>query len=219
MVIDRVRASALPGFVFRLPGFLALGRVTDVENEGNLCGVITVNNVKKAVGCIGGLLIAAVLLLNSQVMAAETKIGVIDMKQVFSASTAGKRAQDLIDQKMKPLQASLKSDETALVNLQKESEKKGSAWSDSVKQEKAVEFQKKRRDLAEKQETANQEWKKLREQHVNPILKKLEEIVGKVASDGGYSVVLQHNPQVVLFAADSIDISDKVVAELNKAMK
>ena len=106
MVIDRVRAFALPGFVFRLPGFLALGRVTDVENEGNLCGVTTVNNVKKAVGCIGGLLIAAVLLLNSQVMAAETKIGVIDMKQVLSTSTAGKRAQDLIEQKMKTLQAS-----------------------------------------------------------------------------------------------------------------
>ncbi len=217
MVIDRVRASALPGFVFRLPGFLALGRVTDVENEGNLCGVTTVNNVKKAVCCIGGLLIAAVLLLNSQVMAAETKIGVIDMKQVLSTSTAGKRAQDLIEQKMKTLQASFKSDETALVNLQKEIEKKGSAWSDSVKQEKAIEFQKKRRDLAEKQETANQELKKLREQHVNPILKKLEEIVDKVATDGGYSAVLPRN--VVLFAADSIDISDKVVAELNKAMK
>jgi outer membrane protein len=217
VVIDRVRAFALPGFVFRLPGFLALGRVTDVENEGNLCGVTTVNNVKKAVGCIGGLLIAAVLLLNSQVMAAETKIGVIDMKQVLSTSTAGKRAQDLIEQKMKTLQASFKNDETALVNLQKEIEKKGSAWSDSVKQEKAIEFQKKRRDLAEKQETANQELKKLREQHVNPILKKLEEIVDKVATDGGYSAVLPRN--VVLFAADSIDISDKVVAELNKAMK
>jgi len=174
-------------------------------------------SVKKAVGRLGGLLIAAILLINGQALAAETKIGIIDMKQVLSTSTAGKRAQDVIEQKMKTLQAAFKNDETALVALQKEIEKKGSAWSDSVKQEKAVEFQKKRRDLAEKQENANQELKKLREQHVNPILKKLEEIVGKVAADGGYSAVLPRN--VVLFAADSIDISDKVVAELNKAMK
>lgn len=171
----------------------------------------------KKVGCICSLLIAAVLFVNSHALAAETKIGVIDMKEVLSTSTAGKRAQDIIEQKMKSLQASFKNDETALVALQKDIEKKGAAWSDSVKQEKAVEFQKKRRDLAEKQENANQELKKLREQHVNPILKKLEEIVGKVASDGGYSVVLPRN--VVLFSADSIDISDKVVAELNKAMK
>jgi outer membrane protein len=169
-----------------------------------------------AVGCIGSLLILAVLLCNGQALAADTKVGVIDMKQVLSTSTAGKRAQGVIEQKMKSLQASFKNDETALVNLQKEMEKKGAAWSDSVKQEKAAEFQKKRRDLAEKQESANQELKKLREQHVNPILKKLEEIVAKVASSGGYSVVVPRN--VVLFAADSVDISDSVVTELNKAM-
>jgi outer membrane protein len=206
----------LPGFVFRLPAFQGV-RVERMGRERNLCGATIVKSVKKTVGCICSLLIVAVLFVNGQALAAETKIGVIDMKEVLSTSTAGKRAQDIIEQKMKSLQASFKNDETALVAMQKDMEKKGSAWSDSVKQEKAVEFQKKRRDLAEKQENANQELKKLREQHVNPILKKLEEIVAKVAADGGYSAVLPRN--VVLFAADSIDISDKVVAELNKAMK
>ncbi len=149
--------------------------------------------------------------------AADTKIAVIDMKEVLSTSTAGKRAQGLIEQKMKSLQASFKTDENALLKLKEDMEKKGSAWSDSVKREKATEFQQKRKDLAEKQESANEELKKLREQNVNPILKKLEDIVSQVASEGGYSVVLPKN--VVLFSSDSIDVTSKVVAELNKVMK
>ena len=175
------------------------------------------NIIKTAFGCIGSLVIVAAVLINSQALAADTKVGIIDMKKVLSTSTAGKRAEGMVKQKMDSLQASFKSDENDLIALQKEMEKKGSAWSDSMKQEKATAFQKKRRDLAVKQDEANQELKKLREQHVNPILKKLEEVVDKVAASGGYSVVLPRN--VVLYATDSIDISNTVIAELNKVMK
>lgn len=172
-------------------------------------------NMKRVLGC---LVMGAVLCLQSQfTLAADTKIAVIDMKEVLSTSTAGKKAQGIIERKMKSLQASLKTDENGLRDLQKEMEKKGAAWSDSVKREKAMEFQQKRRALAEKQDSANQELKKLREQNVNPILKKLEDIVGQVASNGNYSVILPRN--VVLYSANSVDITDKIIAELNKVMK
>jgi len=176
-----------------------------------------VNIVKTMIGCIGSLLIVASVLSNGNALAADTKIAVIDMKQVLSTSTAGKKAENIIKQKMDSLQASFKSDESDLIAMQKEMEKKGSAWSDSVKKEKATAFQKKRQELAAKQDEANQELKKLREQHVNPVIKKLEEIVGKIAADSGYAVVLPRN--VVLYATDSIDISNTVITELNKVMK
>jgi len=171
--------------------------------------------MKRVLGCV---VMVAVFCLQSQFsLAADTKIAVIDMKEVLSTSTAGKRAQGIIERKMKSLQADFKKSENEIIALQKEMEKKGAAWSDSTKREKAMEFQQKRRDLAEKQEKSNQELKKLREQNVNPILKKLEDIVGEVASDGGYAVVLPRN--VVLYTANSVDITEKIVSELNKAMK
>lgn len=178
---------------------------------------MTMNIVKTVAGCLGGLLIGAFVFFHGQAVAADTKIAVIDMKQVLSTSTAGKRAEGIIKQKMDSLQASFKNEENDLIAMQKEMEKKGSAWSDSVKKEKATAFQKKRQELAAKQDEANQELKKLREQHVNPILKKLEEVVSKVAADSGYAVVLPRN--VVLYATESIDISNAVITELNKAMK
>lgn len=175
------------------------------------------NMVKTVTGCMSGLMIAVLVLVNGQALAADAKIAVIDMKQVLSTSTAGKRAEGVIKQKMDSLQASLKNDENDLIAMQKEGEKKGAAWSDSVKREKAAAFQKKRQELAEKQENANQELRKLREQQVNPVIKKLEEVVAKVAADSGYAVVLPRN--VVLYATDAVDISNTVITELNKVMK
>lgn len=181
----------------------------------NVSGAITVKNVMRVLGCV--VMVAVFCLQSHNSLAADSKIAVIDMKEVLSASTAGKRAQGIIERKMKSLQASLKADENGLVDMQKEMEKKGAAWSDSVKREKAMEFQQKRRALAEKQEKANQDLRKLREQNVNPILKKLEDIVATVASDAGYSIVLPRN--VVLYSTTSVDITDKIITELNKVMK
>ena len=175
------------------------------------------NFFKRVIGSFGGLLIMTAVIFNGQAMASGTQIGVIDMKKVLTTSTAGKKAQDTIEAKMKSLQSSFKKDENDLIALNKEMEIKGSAWSDSVKREKAAAFTKKRNLLAVKQEQANTELKKLREKHVNPILKKLEEIVEKVATDEGYSIILPRN--VVLYSSRATDITDKVTGELNKSMK
>ena len=176
------------------------------------------NIAKKVVGCIGSLLIVAVVGSNSQVLAAsESKIGVIDVNKVVSTSTAGQKAMGVLDEKKKSLQPAFKKYEDELVAMQKDFEKKNSAWTDAVKKEKAAAFQKKQGEFAAKREEANLELKKLQEQHATPVLKKIEEIAAKVAKDDGYSIILPR--QVVLYTSDAADISDKVTSELNKAMK
>jgi outer membrane protein len=199
-----------------LPSIPDLRSQGDGEDIKKFQGATIVNIAKRVVGCIGSLLIVAVVGINSQAADA-TKIGVIDMKKVLSASTAGQKAQGVVEEKMKSLQGTLKKDETDLVALKTEIDKKGSAWTDAVKQEKAKAFQKKGQAFQEKQEKANLELKKVREENVNPILKKLEEIVEKVAKSEGYSLIVPRN--VVLYASDATDVSDKVTAELNKVMK
>lgn len=167
-------------------------------------------------GMTGALLVAASVIFGGQALAAD-KIGVIDVRKVLSTSTAGQKAQGVIEQKMKALRAEFKKDEDALVAMQKDMEKKGSAWSDAVKKEKAAEFQKKRRDLATKQEDANQELRKLQDEQVKPLQSKVLEVAKKVAKDEDYDYVLPR--EVLVVAPDSADITDKVIEEVNKIMK
>ncbi len=177
--------------------------------------------MKRLLSCTGVLMVVVFLAVSMStagtVLAADAKIGVINMKKVLANSTAGKNAQKVLEKKMNELRAKFKKDEDALLALQKEIEKKSSAWSDQVKQQKAIEFQKKRRDLGAKQEDANLELKQLREKHLTPILKKLEKVVKAEAKKGGYTIVLPNT--AVLYRDKSADMTTVITNALNKAMK
>jgi len=176
-----------------------------------------VNSVKR-VRLVCLLVCALVLTVSAgSVLAAETRIGVLNMQKVLMNSQAGQRAQKALEKKMSELKASFKKEEEALLALQKEIEKKSSVWSDDMKQEKAIEFQKKRRDLGAKQEDANLELKQLREKHLAPIMKKLREVVRAEAKKGGYTVILPNN--AVLYTNEEADITDAVTKALDKVMK
>lgn len=176
-----------------------------------------IKKTNKIAGWLCALMLTIVGCLQGPAWAAETKIAVLDMKKVLATSVAGQKAQKLIEERMESLQTSFRQEEGDLLDLQSEIEKKSSAWSDTIKQEKAIQFQKKRRDLLDKQEEAKLELQKLQEEHVNPILQKLEAVVDKFAEDKGYTLILPRN--IVLHAASEVDISDAVVVELNKVLK
>jgi len=149
--------------------------------------------------------------------AAATKVAVINIQKVLIESEAGKKAKAMMEKKMEELKAGLKKNEEALRALQKEIEKKSSAWSDEKKQEKAMEFQKKRRNLGLQQEDANLEMKNLQEKHLTPIMKKLETIVTEVAKAKGYTIVLPRNG--VLYFDKAVDITADTTKALNAKMK
>ncbi|WP_153306404.1 OmpH family outer membrane protein [Desulfogranum japonicum] len=153
----------------------------------------------------------------SQAQAADLKIGIIDMQRVVVTSTGGKKAQEIVNKRMKELQGDFKKDEDALLGLQKEIEKKSSAWSDEMKQEKANEFRKMRRDLMAKQEDANVEIKQLREENLGPILQELQKVVSQLGEKEGYTLILPR--QAAIHVDKEIDLTDKVIKALNEASK
>ncbi len=174
--------------------------------------------IKMKIWLVMVLVVAGMVICSFSAQAASaTRVGVLNMQMVMAKSEAGKKAQQALKKKMKELKASFKKEEQKLLALQKEIEKKSSAWSDEVRQEKAIEYQKKRRDLNVKQEDANLELKKIRERHVGPILKKLEKVVAEVAKKEGVGVVIPAN--VALYREKSLDITDKVIKALNKILK
>lgn len=148
--------------------------------------------------------------------AAGTKVAVINIQKVLMDSKAGKSARSKMEKTMEELKAGLKKDEEKLVALQKEIQKKASAWSEEKKQEKSIEFQKMRRNLGIKQDDANLEMKKLQEKYLTPIMKKLEGIVTEVAKSKGYTVVLPRNG--VLYFDKGVDITAAATKALNAKM-
>jgi outer membrane protein len=153
----------------------------------------------------------------STALAAEQKIAVLNLRKVFTSSEAGQTAQKEMEKKVEALQQKFKQDEDALISLQNEIEKKSSVWSEEKKQEKAIEFKRMQRDMRAKQEDASLELKKMEEQQLGPIRKELEQVIENVAKEKGYAIIVPS--EVVMFAVDSVDITEEVTKALNARSK
>ena len=150
--------------------------------------------------------------------AGAVKIGIMNVQKVLVESAAGQKAKAKFEKKGKELEAQFTGEQAEIVELQKEIEKKGSVWSKDKKDEMVTEFNKKRRDLQTKSEDAREEMKKLQDKELEPILKALETIVDDFGEDNGFSVILDSKNGVIYFD-DALDVSDALIAELNKVLK
>jgi outer membrane protein len=168
-------------------------------------------------GAVASAFMCCLLFSSAAAQAAGSSIVVMNLRKVVSSSEAGKVAQKELEHKLKELQDRFKPDEEALSALQDEIEKKSSAWSEEKKQEKGLEFRKKQRDLRVKQDDAQMELKKLEEQHLTPIRKALEKVIDKLAKEKGYNIILPS--EVVMFADDTVDITDEVTKAFNASAK
>jgi outer membrane protein len=162
--------------------------------------------------------IAALLLFGVQsTMAADVKLGVMNVQKIIVECKAGKAAKERFDVKMKDLQSSFKEEEVALKKLQDEIKKKSTAWSEEKKAEKVREFQKNGRELQAKTEDARFEMKQMQDKELEPILKALEKVVEKYRKDQGYTMIFDSKNGVISFDP-TVDISDTVTKLLDKAM-
>lgn len=165
---------------------------------------------------IAGTLVLA-LVFACQVSAADMKIGVMNVQKVLVNSVAGKAAKAKFDGKMQELQAKFKAEEEELVAMQKDIEKKSSAWSEETKQVKVREFQKKRRELQDKSEDARFELKTLQDKELAPILKALEGVVADYGKENAFTMILDSKSGVI-FYSESVDITDELVTKLDATM-
>ncbi len=168
--------------------------------------------------CHVGIGVCTVLLmLTGAAQAEDVKLGVMNVQRVLVECAAGKAAKTRFDERMQELQATLKSEEDALLAMQNDIEKKSSAWSEDTKQEKMREFQRKRREAQEKAEDARFELKAMQDKELDPILQTLEKVVKDYGEANGYSLLIDSRSGV-LHAAQGIDITDKIIVELDAAM-
>jgi outer membrane protein len=163
-------------------------------------------------------LIAAVFVFGAQsAMAADVKLGVMNVQKIIVECKAGKEAKARFDVKMKDLQSTFKDEEADLKKLQDEIKKKSSAWSEEKKAEKVREFQKNGRELQAKTEDARFEMKQLQDKELEPILKALEAVVEKYRKDQGYTMIFDSKNGVISFDP-TVDISAAITKLLDKAM-
>ncbi len=158
------------------------------------------------------LTMATLIMLSSAAIAAELKIGVVDMQEIATNSEPAKDAKKKMDSKYG---TERKQIEKQSADLQKKAE----ALQKNATEEKQVEFIRLRREFDEKTRTfarkVEEDEVKIRQDMVTLVFRAAYE----VAKRKGFDFVVDVTAGGVLYAQQSMDLTKDVLAEVNKLWK
>lgn len=148
-------------------------------------------------------------------LAADLKIGVVDVEFIIQTSKKGKAAKARLKKMVEENQKQLDGAQTKLLDLKKTIESGTDMETPEKKRAKVVEYQQGLLKLQELFMTKQQELAKKEIELMKPILKSLEEILTAMAKDGNYDLIMNRSEQGVLFTKQDFDITQKVLDKLN----
>ena len=162
----------------------------------------------------------SIFLLSTVLAGAENlKIGTIDAQKVLENTKAGKKAKATMEEYVKSRQKIIDLEEQEIKGLEDELVKQGPVLSAEAKKDKQETFQRKMLDYQKKVSELNKEVQNKKKEVLEDFNKTLEKVVKGIAEKEGYTVILDRNSEggVVLYAKESVDLTDKVVQEFNKS--
>lgn len=153
------------------------------------------------------------------VHAAEVKLGYIDLKEVIAKSEPGKKAMAELKKKFDGMKQNLDKQKKELDALQANLQKQSLVLSQEAKLDKELEFKRKVRDFQDLYQNYQVRMKQDEQRLSEPILRELVTIIKNYGKKHNYTMLFDSNNSGLIYADEAIDLSDKIIFELNSAWK
>jgi len=163
------------------------------------------------------LLIACILFVSAPAFA--EKIGYVDLQKALNMSTAGQKAKEEISGKFKSYQDELNSRQDELKKLKEDLEKQSILLSEDARAAKERDFQRKLKDFQRFAKDVEEELQQKDSFHTRQILEQLQEIIADIGKAEGYTVILERTESSVLYGDPNVDLTDRVIKQLNSKAK
>jgi outer membrane protein len=147
------------------------------------------------------------------------KIGVLDMQKFQTNSKAMQIETQKLQKKYDDMKKRLEDEMKDLQKLEDELKKQSLMLSLDAQSNKKREVESKQRYIQFLRNDFSQEMKDADQENSQRILKEVEKIVAKIAKDGGYTLILERKALGLIYADDSVDITDQVVKDYDNLKK
>ena len=165
------------------------------------------------------LMLILFLAMSSTTLAAQTKIGIINMKKVIAKCEPGQKAMEELKVKFKDLAEDLDKQKKSIEAMQQDLQKQSMMLSQEAKQDKEIEFKRRVRDFQDMSQNYQRKMKMDEERLSSPILQKLIEVIQDYGKKQGYTAILDTQTSGLLYADEAIDLTDKIIVEMNRAWR
>lgn len=146
-----------------------------------------------------------------------TKIAYVDLQKALNLSQAGKDAKSRITEKVKEFEGKIESQQTELKTLKEELEKQAALLSTEARAAKERDYQQKLKDFQRFTKDRQEELQQLDAQYTNQIVENLLALAKSLAEKEGYDLLLERGSGGVIYGAESIDLTDKLIAASDEA--
>jgi outer membrane protein len=155
----------------------------------------------------------SLLWLNSVNAADVAKIGVANLQRVLETSNSGKFAQEEIKQQKDKMEQELKQKGGEIEEIRKQLERDSMVMSKEKREEKEREVRIKLNDFKSLQKRYRTQLQNLEKKLVNALLRDVSTVVEEIGKKEGYLLII--NNTGVMYSPGSIDITDRLINELN----
>jgi outer membrane protein len=172
----------------------------------------------KALSAIG--VLATVLLASAGARPAhasdDIKIGIVDMQKALQSVDSGKKAKAQLESEFNSRKKDLDAEKASLEKAGQEFKKQSLVMSDEARAKKQGELQERYMKLQENFSRSQQEIQAKEQELTGPILARLRAVIGEIAKQKGYTMVLEKSENTVLYSQDRDDITQDVITTFNK---
>jgi len=171
---------------------------------------------RKKVSLVIGLILLGWL---GSVWAAEIKIAYVDIQRAINESNAGKDAKKAITKDVEKFQRLIADKQKELQTMKESFEKQALMLTPDARANKEKEYQNKLREFQRWGEDTQNELNQKRMEMERNISIALVKVIQKLGADEGYTLVLEKNETIVLFASKTIDITDRAIKAFDAQKK
>jgi len=171
---------------------------------------------RKKVGFVIGLILLGWF---GSAWAADSKIAYVDIQKAINECNAGKEAKKTISKDVEKFQHLIADKQKELQGMKESLEKQALMLTPDARANKEKEYQNKLREFQRWGEDSQNELNQKRMEMERNISVALVKVVQKIGTDEGYTLILEKNESIVLFASKAIDITDRAIKAFDAQKK
>lgn len=164
------------------------------------------------------LIMMTVLCFVASSVFAEGKIGFVNVPAVIAKCEAGKRAMNELKGKFQGMKKKLDAKKKELDAMKEELQKQAMMLSQEAKLDKETQFKRKVRDFQDMGQGYQVQLQQAEQKLSKPILEKLVQVIQDYGKRHGYTAILDKQGSGVTYVAPEADLTEAIIAEMNKAM-
>ena len=152
------------------------------------------------------------------VLAADVKLGYIDMQRALNSSEAGKEAKEQLAARVKKYQDEINTKQEEIKKLKDDLEKQGMLLSESARASKEKDYQQRLKEFQRFTKDAQDELQGKDEEFTRKILEGMEKVIQEFGRKNGYSFIFVKN-EGMLFVDEKSDVTEEVLKNFNASRK